>query len=195
MTSNPTEDDTERTARKHVEVTDTLQLKLRPSGMVEIDPDGSAPIELTPIEAATLQKLLAIDRPLPGYRGERFFLLSQDYPTHSANPEEVVGAVAVDADSLRLTTLASTNETTIREDDLPALGDALGSRGYRLGDSPPGTDTALPERVSLPSMVQSVDDGAMALPVLTAERDAVLEYIYERRGLRPHNGEQFVAPE
>ena len=195
MTSNPTEDDTERTARKHVEVTGTLQLELRLSGMVEIGPEGSAPIELTPIEAATLQKLLAIDRPLPEYRSEQFFILNQYFQSRSANPEEIVSVVGVDGDSLHLTALASTNETVIEQTDLPELRDTLQSRGYCLGESPSNTDIRLPERLALPLMVQSVEEGTIAMPLLTAERDEVLEYIYERRGPWSHTEAQFVTLE
>lgn len=193
--NNPHENGPERIARKRLEVTDTLHLEFQPSGMVTIDPQKSGPLELTPTEAATLQKLLAIDCPLPGYRGEQFFILNQDFLSQSANPEDIVSAVGVDGDSLHLTALASANETNIGQAALPQLRDTLQSRSYCLGESPSNTDICLPERLTLPLMVQSVDEGTIAMPLLTAERDEVLEYIYERRGPWSHTEEQFVASE
>jgi len=191
--NNPHENGPEGIARKCFAVTDTLHVEFQPSGMVSIDPKTSSPLKLTPTEAATLQNLLAIDCPLPEYRGERFFILNQDFLSQSANPEDIVSAVGVDGDSLHLTALASTNETIIGQTDCPELRDTLQSRGYRLGESPSNTDICLPERLTLPLMVQSVAEDTIAMPLLTAERDEILEYIYGRRGLWSHTEEQFVA--
>lgn len=153
-------------------------------------------VELGPVQAVTVQKLLAMSGdPVPDYRGIPVYALTDQMPPREPGKAYTRGPFLEptennDEDGVRFASPGDGDRVTVPGDAVPELVDVLDEWGYTL------TDADRPSVVSLPGMIR-VDngggDGGIAEPVLHAEHDEVLEHYHQPIGYWSAEQDAYVA--